>query len=111
MVCAVTIHQCANCMLNCVYIGGTMLLLLPNRPGLPLFCCPHCPSAIYAQDAVRIMAKSIVRNRAATTKLLNLKAQLQAVSLRITALKSTNTMAHAMRGATKVSPICVELSR
>jgi charged multivesicular body protein 2A len=36
-----------------------------------------------AQDAVKVMAKSLVRNRHAVTKLYGLKSQLQAVSLRI----------------------------
>lgn len=34
-------------------------------------------------DAVRVLAKSLVRNRHAVTKLYQLKSQLQAVSLRI----------------------------
>lgn len=36
-----------------------------------------------AQDAVKVMAKSLVRNRHAVTKMYGLKSQLQAVSLRI----------------------------
>lgn len=52
-------------------------------------------------DAVKVMAKSLIRNRHAVTKLHNLKSQLQAVSLRIQTLKSTQAMADAMRGATK----------
>ena len=52
-------------------------------------------------DAVKVMAKSLVRNRRAVTKLFGLKAQLQAVSLRIATLKSTQAMADAMKGATK----------
>ncbi len=35
------------------------------------------------QDAVKVMAKSLVRNRHAVTKMYGLKSQLQAVSLRI----------------------------
>jgi hypothetical protein len=35
------------------------------------------------QDAVKVMAKSLIRNRHAVTKLHALKSQLQAVSLRI----------------------------
>ena len=35
------------------------------------------------QDAVKVMAKSLIRNRHAVTKMYNLKGQLQAVSLRI----------------------------
>lgn len=52
-------------------------------------------------DAVKVMAKSLVRNRHAVTKLYGLKSQLQAVSLRIQTLKSTQAMADAMKGATK----------
>eukprot|EP00210_Caulerpa_lentillifera_P008276 g7897.t1 len=56
-------------------------------------------------DAVRIMARSLVRNRAAVTKLFGLKSQLQAVSLRLQTLKSTQSMADAMKGATKAMGI------
>lgn len=52
-------------------------------------------------EAVKVMAKSLVRNRHAVTKLFQLKSQLQAVSLRIQTLKSTQAMSDAMRGATK----------
>ncbi|KAF5836398.1 Snf7-domain-containing protein [Dunaliella salina] len=52
-------------------------------------------------DAVKVMAKSLVRNRHAVTKMYGLKSQLQAVSLRIATLKSTDAMANAMKGATK----------
>ena len=38
---------------------------------------------IIVQDAVKVMAKSLVRNRHAVTKMYALKSQLQAVSLRI----------------------------
>ncbi|KAI8464493.1 MAG: Snf7-domain-containing protein [Monoraphidium minutum] len=52
-------------------------------------------------DAVKVMAKSLIRNRHAVTKLYGLKSQLQAISLRIQTLKSTQAMADAMMGATK----------
>ncbi|GBF90675.1 hypothetical protein Rsub_03247 [Raphidocelis subcapitata] len=52
-------------------------------------------------DAVKVMAKSLIRNRHAVTKLHGLKSQLQAISLRIQTLKSTQAMADAMVGATK----------
>ena len=42
---------------------------------------PHACAG--AQDAVKVMAKSLVRNRHAVTKMYGLKSQLQAVSLRI----------------------------
>eukprot|EP00884_Botryococcus_braunii_P018375 jgi/Botrbrau1/5220/Bobra.0172s0084.1 len=40
-------------------------------------------------EAVKVMAKSLVRNRHAITKMHGLKSQLQAVNLRIASLKST----------------------
>eukprot|EP00887_Chlorella_sp_A99_P000885 scaffold5.g885.t1 len=52
-------------------------------------------------EAVKVMAKSLVRNRHAVNKMFALKSQLQAVSLRIATLKSTHAMAQAMQGATK----------
>ena len=56
------------------------------------------------------MAKSLVRNRHAVTKMYGLKSQLQAVSLRMATLKSTQAMADAMRGATKVSHVMLALA-
>eukprot|EP00775_Hariotina_reticulata_P011251 gene11251-11400_t len=41
-------------------------------------------------DAVKVMAKSLIRNRHAVTKLHGLKSQLQAVSLRIQAMRVMN---------------------
>jgi len=52
-------------------------------------------------EAVKVMAQSLVRNRHSVTKLHGLKAQLQAVSLRLATLKSTQAMADAMAGATR----------
>ncbi|PNH07871.1 Vacuolar protein sorting-associated protein 2 1 [Tetrabaena socialis] len=52
-------------------------------------------------ESVKVMAKSLVRNRHAVTKMYGLKSELQAVSLRLATLKSTQAMADAMRGATK----------
>ena len=52
-------------------------------------------------DAVKVMAKSLVRNRHTVNKLYGLKSQLQGVSLRIQTLKSTEAMSQAMRGATQ----------
>ena len=48
--------------------------------------------------AVKLMAKDLVRTRHSIAKLHVLKSQLQAVSLRMQTLKSTQTMADAMRG-------------
>lgn len=54
------------------------LTLLPVCVWLCL--CVLCTTK---QDAVKVMAKSLIRNRHAVTKLHALKSQLQAVSLRI----------------------------
>jgi charged multivesicular body protein 2A len=51
--------------------------------------------------AMRTIAKSIVRNRAAITKLHHIKSQLQAVSLRMAEVNSQQAMADAMKGTTK----------
>lgn len=47
------------------------------------------------------MAKDLVRTRRYVKKFILMKANIQAVSLKITTLKSTNTMANAMKGVTK----------
>ena len=47
------------------------------------------------------MAKDLVRTRRYVKKFILMKANIQAVSLKITTLKSTNTMATAMKGVTK----------
>merc|ERR1719500_2673195 len=47
-------------------------------------------------DAVKIMAKDLVRTRKAIKKFMLMKANIQAVSL-----KSQNSMAQAMKGVTK----------
>jgi charged multivesicular body protein 2A len=52
-------------------------------------------------DAVRIMAKDLVRTRGYITKFYRMKAEMQAVSLRLETLKSTQAMTTAMRGVTK----------
>ena len=56
-------------------------------------------------DAVRVLAKSLVRNRHAVTKLYQLKSQLQAVSLRIQVVKNA-VMACIMRCLLRFSPPC-----
>lgn len=43
------------------------------------------------------MAKDLVRTRHSITKFYNLRSQLQGVSLRIQTLKSTQSMATAMK--------------
>lgn len=52
-------------------------------------------------DAVKIMAKDLVRTRRYVKKFMLMKANIQAVSLKIQTLKSQNTMAEAMKGVTK----------
>lgn len=52
-------------------------------------------------DSVRIMAKDLVRTRKYAQKFYRMKAQIQAVSLRLQTLTSTNQMAKAMGGVTK----------
>ncbi|XP_005108008.1 charged multivesicular body protein 2a [Aplysia californica] len=52
-------------------------------------------------DAVKVMAKDLVRTRRYVKKFISLKANIQAVSLKIQTLKANNTMAQAMKGVTK----------
>ncbi|XP_038608684.1 charged multivesicular body protein 2a [Tachyglossus aculeatus] len=52
-------------------------------------------------DAVKIMAKDLVRTRRYVKKFILMRANIQAVSLKIQTLKSNNSMAQAMRGVTK----------
>jgi len=52
-------------------------------------------------DAVKIMAKDLVRTRSYIKKFMLMRANIQAVSLKLTALKSTDAMAKAMIGVTK----------
>eukprot|EP00116_Pleurobrachia_bachei_P009710 sb/3469972/ len=51
--------------------------------------------------AVKIMAKDLVRTRRYVKKFIMMKANIQAVSLKITTLKSQGAMANAMKGVTK----------
>jgi len=52
-------------------------------------------------DAVKIMAMDLVRTRRYVKKFILMKANIQAVSLKIQTLKSQNAMAQAMKGVTK----------
>lgn len=52
-------------------------------------------------NAVRVMAKDLIRTRHSITKFHGLKSQLQGVSLRMQTLKSTQAMADAMKGVAK----------
>ncbi|XP_065051888.1 charged multivesicular body protein 2a-like [Rhopilema esculentum] len=52
-------------------------------------------------DAVKIMAKDLVRTRRYVKKFILMKANLQAVSLKIQTLRSNDAMARAMKGCAK----------
>uniref|UniRef100_A0A8P4GJN7 Charged multivesicular body protein 2a n=1 Tax=Dicentrarchus labrax TaxID=13489 RepID=A0A8P4GJN7_DICLA len=54
-----------------------------------------------AKTLVKIMAKDLVRTRRYVKKFIMMKANIQAVSLKIQTLKSNNSMAQAMKGVTK----------
>jgi hypothetical protein len=58
----------------------------------------------YSQEAVKVMAKSLVRNRHAVTKMYGLKSQLQAVSLRI-AVSNVGNM--GLKSACFCRPLCL----
>ena len=47
------------------------------------------------------MAKDLIRTRRYVKKFMLMRANIQAVSLKLTALKSTDAMAQAMKGVTK----------
>ena len=55
----------------------------------------------FFQDAVKIMAKDLVRTRRYVKKFILMRANIQAVSLKIQTLKSNDSMAQAMKGVTK----------
>merc|ERR1711973_346128 len=50
---------------------------------------------------VRIMAKDLVRTRGTCKKFMIMRANIQAVSLKISTIKSQHAMAEAMKGVTK----------
>lgn len=52
-------------------------------------------------DAVKIMARDLVRTRKYVAKFFKMKAQLQAVSLQLQTVSSTQAMTEAMRGTAK----------
>merc|ERR1712165_419979 len=52
-------------------------------------------------DAVKVMAKDLVRTRRYVKKFMLMRANIQAVSLKIQTLKSQNAMAMAMKDVTK----------
>lgn len=52
-------------------------------------------------DAVKIMARDLARTRRQVKKFILMRANIQAVSLKIQTLRSQNAMAQAMRGVTR----------
>ncbi|EGG20924.1 SNF7 family protein [Cavenderia fasciculata] len=56
-------------------------------------------------NSAKIMAKDLVRTRYHIQKFYEMKTQLQAVSLRIQTLQSTQSMAEAMKGVTKAMTV------
>lgn len=52
-------------------------------------------------DSVKIMAKDLVRTRRYVKKFILMKANIQAVSLKVQTLRSQNAMATAMQGVTR----------
>uniref|UniRef100_A0A0R3RRN7 Charged multivesicular body protein 2a n=1 Tax=Elaeophora elaphi TaxID=1147741 RepID=A0A0R3RRN7_9BILA len=52
-------------------------------------------------DSVKVMAKDLVRTRRHVKKFIMMKANIQAVSLRVQTLKSQDAMAQAMKGVTR----------
>jgi len=52
-------------------------------------------------ESVKIMARDLVRTRRYQKKFMVMKANIQAVSLKIQTLKSQNAMGQAMKGVTK----------
>nr|CAG4652286.1 EOG090X0H8I [Triops cancriformis] len=52
-------------------------------------------------DAVKIMAMDLVRTRRYVKKFILMRANIQAVALKIQTLKSQNSMAQAMKGVTR----------
>lgn len=56
-------------------------------------------------SSVKILAKDLVRIRRHIDKFYEMRTHLQAVSMRLQTLKSTQAMAQAMGGVSRVSPI------
>ncbi|CAG2062682.1 unnamed protein product, partial [Timema podura] len=67
----------------------------------PLYCECDIFTHSTTKDAVKIMAMDLVRTRRYVKKFMLMKANIQAVSLKIQTLRSQNAMAEAMKGVTK----------
>ena len=109
------------CVFVCVIISWFSVLFIKGFPSVfffffslifqvPVFCC--CFIVFFGlfliilifcriQDAVKIMAKDLVRTRHYIKKFILMKANIQAVSLKIQTLRSNNAMAQAMKGVTR----------
>ncbi|CAP27833.2 Protein CBR-VPS-2 [Caenorhabditis briggsae] len=59
------------------------------------------PGFLDFRDSVKVMAKDLVRTRRYVKKFIMMKANIQAVSLKVQTLKSQDAMASAMKGVTK----------
>ena len=58
-------------------------------------------------DAVKIMAKDLVRTRSFVKKFILMKANIQGIALKVQTLKSQAAMANAMKGQGSISKIGV----
>lgn len=54
---------------------------------------------------MKILAKDLVRTRRYIKKFMIMRANIQAVSLKLQTLKSTDAMAQAMKGVTKAMTV------
>ena len=68
---------------------------------LELVCANKLLTCVRLQDAVKVMAKDLVRTRRYVKKFMLMRANIQAVALKIQTLKSQDAMAQAMKGVTK----------
>ena len=53
-------------------------------------------------DSAKIMAKDLVRTRGYIKKMHKMKSHMEAISLRLTTMQSSQQMAHSMKGVTKI---------
>lgn len=58
-------------------------------------------------EAVKIMAKDLVRTRNFVKKFILMRANVQAISLKVQTLKSQAAMANAMKGQSSVLPVMI----
>ncbi|XP_041315367.1 charged multivesicular body protein 2a, partial [Pyrgilauda ruficollis] len=56
---------------------------------------------VRSRDAVRVLAKDLVRTRRYERKFIAMRANVQGVALRVQTLRSHSAMASAMRGVTR----------